>query len=86
MTATNNFSTEIGRGGFGIVFKGSLGDGKFVAVKVLSDASQQGPHEFLNEVLIIISYCPFKNDKIDKPLNWHKMIINYLNPESSSSF
>ena len=49
--ATNNFSTEIGRGGFGIVFKGSLGDGKFVAVKVLSDASQQGPHEFLNEVL-----------------------------------
>ena len=51
--ATNNFSEErvIGRGGFGIVYKGHLGDGKFVAVKVLSDASQQGPHEFLNEVL-----------------------------------
>ena len=49
--ATNNFSTEIGRGGFGIVYEGSLGGGKFVAIKVLSDESQQGPHEFLNEVL-----------------------------------
>ena len=52
--ATNNFSKEnvIGRGGFGFVYKGILEDDKLVAVKVLSDASQQGPHEFLNEVLL----------------------------------
>ena len=50
MRATNNFSTKIGKGGFGVVYKGNLGDGSIIAVKVLSDASQQGSHEFLNEV------------------------------------
>ena len=48
---TNNCLDEIGRGGFGIVYKGHLGDGKFVAVKVSSHASQQGSEQFLNEVL-----------------------------------
>ena len=51
MTATENFSTEIGRGGFGTVYKGHLGGGKVIAVKVLSNASQQGSEQFLNEVL-----------------------------------
>ena len=52
VTATQNFSTIIGKGGFGFVYKGTLANGVPVAVKVLSDASQQGAHEFLNEVYI----------------------------------
>ena len=49
--ATNNFSEVIGRGGFGIVYKGRLEDGKDVAVKVSAHASHPGPEQFLNEVL-----------------------------------
>ena len=54
VTATKNFSTIIGKGGFGFVYKGTLANGVLVAVKVLSDVSQQGAHEFLNEVYIYI--------------------------------
>ncbi|KAI5063543.1 hypothetical protein GOP47_0022090 [Adiantum capillus-veneris] len=48
--ATNNFSSQIGKGGFGPVYKGSLQDGRLVAIKVASNASNQGSKEFLNEV------------------------------------
>ena len=48
--ATNNFTTILGKGGFGIVYKGILTNGVVVAVKVLSNASHQGVEEFLNEV------------------------------------
>jgi serine/threonine protein kinase len=48
--ATENFSREIGRGGFGSVFFGKLQEGNDIAVKVLSLYSHQGVHEFLNEV------------------------------------
>ncbi|GLJ57870.1 hypothetical protein SUGI_1382800 [Cryptomeria japonica] len=50
MTATENFSYKIGRGGFGSVFWGKLPDGKQIAVKVLSLYSKQGAVEFLNEI------------------------------------
>jgi hypothetical protein len=50
--ATQNFSREIGRGGFGSVFFGKLPDGKDIAVKVLSLFSHQGVQEFLNEVIL----------------------------------
>ncbi|KAH7864897.1 hypothetical protein Vadar_022040 [Vaccinium darrowii] len=52
-TATDNFhpSNKIGRGGFGIVFKGTLKDGQKVAVKTLSAGSRQGVHEFLTEII-----------------------------------
>jgi predicted Ser/Thr protein kinase len=59
ITATNNFSTVLGRGGFGYVYKGTLANGVDVAVKVLSDASQQGEQEFLNEVHILSCYLDF---------------------------
>ncbi|XP_047307918.1 cold-responsive protein kinase 1-like [Impatiens glandulifera] len=50
--ATNdfNFSNKIGRGGFGIVYKGILKNGMPVAVKVLSSESKQGSKEFLTEI------------------------------------
>ncbi|KAK9064246.1 hypothetical protein SSX86_015626 [Deinandra increscens subsp. villosa] len=50
--ATYNFdrSTKIGRGGFGVVYKGILKDGTRVAVKTLSAESKQGVREFLAEI------------------------------------
>nr|XP_009761498.1 PREDICTED: G-type lectin S-receptor-like serine/threonine-protein kinase At4g27290 [Nicotiana sylvestris] len=50
--ATDNFSFEnkIGEGGFGQVYKGVLEDGQEVAVTRLSETSEQGLHEFKNEV------------------------------------
>ncbi|XP_073065830.1 G-type lectin S-receptor-like serine/threonine-protein kinase At1g34300 [Primulina eburnea] len=50
--ATNNFSTEIGKGGFGIVYMGKLSDGRVVAVKRLHN-STGGDAEFWAEVTII---------------------------------
>ncbi|KAH9615138.1 hypothetical protein KSS87_002441 [Heliosperma pusillum] len=53
--ATNNFSKDnkIGRGGFGVVYKGILPDGREVAVKRLSQGSGQGDKEFKNEVVLL---------------------------------
>lgn len=46
---TKNFKTVIGKGGFGTVFRGSIGDNQ-VAVKILSESSSQGYKEFQAEV------------------------------------
>ncbi|XP_062094595.1 putative serine/threonine-protein kinase isoform X2 [Humulus lupulus] len=56
--ATKNFhpGNLLGRGGFGPVFQGKLGDGRLIAVKKLSlNKSQQGESEFLAEVRMITS-------------------------------
>lgn len=55
---TENFKNEIGRGGFGSVFSGSLKNGTRVAVKKLtqSESSKQGPKEFRTEVTILNLY------------------------------
>ncbi|KAK2360628.1 putative receptor protein kinase ZmPK1 [Trifolium repens] len=50
--ATKNFSNEIGRGGGGIVYRGTLPDQRHAAIKRLNEA-QQGEGEFLAEVSII---------------------------------
>ncbi|KAI3817673.1 hypothetical protein L1987_11469 [Smallanthus sonchifolius] len=75
--ATNNFSesNKIGEGGFGPVYKGVLEDGQEVAVKRLSDTSQQGIDEFKNELISIsklqhrnlvklLGYCIHGNERI----------------------
>lgn len=68
--ATNNFNevNVIGRGGFGSVFRGVLGDGRMAAIKQLDQSSKQGDLEFRVEVdmlsklhspflLGLIGYC-----------------------------
>ncbi|KAJ7969145.1 Receptor-like kinase [Quillaja saponaria] len=46
---TNSFLDEVGRGGFGKVYKGKLPNGSFVAVKLL-EASRWKGEDFVNEV------------------------------------
>ncbi|KAL7108531.1 hypothetical protein ACP275_06G118400 [Erythranthe tilingii] len=55
VNATNNFSNanELGKGGFGIVYKGEVANGREIAVKRLSKGSGQGMDEFMNEALLI---------------------------------
>ncbi|KAF8659955.1 hypothetical protein HU200_058037 [Digitaria exilis] len=54
-SATDNFNRtkKVGRGGFGTVYKGTIRNGREVAVKVLSAESRQGIREFLTEIDVI---------------------------------
>ena len=47
---TKNFQRQLGQGGFGYVFHGSLENGTEVAVKLKSHSSNQGVKQFLAEV------------------------------------
>ncbi|PIA64879.1 hypothetical protein AQUCO_00100390v1, partial [Aquilegia coerulea] len=53
--ATDEFSdtNKLGQGGFGVVYKGRLRDGRDIAVKRLSKNSDQGEPEFKNEVVLM---------------------------------
>ncbi|EHA8588677.1 putative Cysteine-rich receptor-like protein kinase 25 [Cocos nucifera] len=53
--ATNNFSdaNKLGEGGFGPVYKGTLRDGREIAVKRLSGSSGQGLEELRNELVLV---------------------------------
>uniref|UniRef100_A0A7N0TRW5 Protein kinase domain-containing protein n=1 Tax=Kalanchoe fedtschenkoi TaxID=63787 RepID=A0A7N0TRW5_KALFE len=75
--ATNNFnaSHRLGRGGFGIVYKGTLRNGVQVAVKALAAESRQGVREFMTEINTIsnvrhphlvelIGYCIHDSNRI----------------------
>nr|GEV88222.1 probable LRR receptor-like serine/threonine-protein kinase At1g56140 [Tanacetum cinerariifolium] len=54
-TATDDFSAanKLGEGGFGPVYKGTLDDGRVIAVKQLSIASHQGKSQFMAEIATI---------------------------------
>ncbi|GMI89583.1 hypothetical protein like AT1G11050 [Hibiscus trionum] len=53
--ATNGFSQKnlIGRGAYGVVYKGTLADGTLVAVKQILHLESEGDEDFSNEVEII---------------------------------
>jgi serine/threonine protein kinase len=53
--ATNDFKDEVGRGGFGVVYKGTIqaGSTRVVAVKKLDKVVQDGEKEFKTEVQVI---------------------------------
>ncbi|AQK41732.1 Calcium/calmodulin-regulated receptor-like kinase 1 [Zea mays] len=51
--ATSNFTTLLGQGAFGPVYKADMSSGEVLAVKVLSNNSRQGEKEFQNEVLLL---------------------------------
>ncbi|CAO2834679.1 unnamed protein product [Amaranthus hypochondriacus] len=51
--ATGNFSSLIGSGGFGAVYKGTLLDGTIVAVKKITNLGVQGKTEFCTEIAVI---------------------------------
>ncbi|KAM1571180.1 hypothetical protein ACFX10_036102 [Malus domestica] len=54
-TATGDFnpSNKLGEGGYGPVYKGTLSDGRVVAVKQLSVSSHQGKSQFVSEIATI---------------------------------
>ncbi|KAL9383222.1 hypothetical protein Peur_023545 [Populus x canadensis] len=88
--ATDNFSADnkLGEGGFGSVYKGTLTDGREIAVKRLSKNSRQGIGEFKTEVEYIVKFqhrnlvqllgCCFEGDE--------KMLIYEFLPNKSLDF
>nr|KAJ0190655.1 hypothetical protein LSAT_V11C800396870 [Lactuca sativa] len=88
---TDNFKIDnkIGEGGFGPVYKGVLEYGKVIAVKRLSETSQQGLDEFQNEVICIaklqhrnlvklLGYCIHGNERI--------LVYEYMENKSLDHF
>ncbi|CAM6031767.1 unnamed protein product [Sphagnum compactum] len=72
---TNKFNQILGEGSFGTVCYGKLPNGQEVAVKRLSGNSQQGAHEFYNEVdllsrvhhknlVALVGYCQEGKEQI----------------------
>lgn len=55
MAATDGFnnSTQVGRGGYGKVYRGVLSDNTVVAIKRAEEGSLQGQKEFLTEIQLL---------------------------------
>ncbi|MCO5600973.1 hypothetical protein L7F22_055090 [Adiantum nelumboides] len=78
-SVTNNFSQEnvLGKGGFGVVYKGELDDGTKIAVKRMeaSVVSSKGLKEFQSEIAVLtkvrhrhlvslLGYCMYGNERL----------------------
>ncbi|KAI4340062.1 hypothetical protein MLD38_024936 [Melastoma candidum] len=86
--ATCNFTTLIGQGAFGPVYKAQMSMGEVVAVKVLATDSKQGEKEFQTEVMLLgrlhhrnlvnlVGYCAEKGQ--------HMLIYVYMSKGSLAS-
>ncbi|KAL8033643.1 hypothetical protein ABFX02_13G173000 [Erythranthe guttata] len=86
--ATCNFTTLIGQGSFGPVYKAQMLTGETVAVKVLATDSKQGEKEFQTEVMLLgrlhhrnlvnlVGYCAEKHQ--------HMLIYVYMSRGSLAS-
>ncbi|XP_008776619.1 calcium/calmodulin-regulated receptor-like kinase 1 isoform X2 [Phoenix dactylifera] len=86
--ATSNFTTLLGQGAFGPVYKAQMPTGETVAVKVLATHSKQGEKEFQTEVLLLgrlhhrnlvnlVGYCSEKGQ--------HMLIYEYMTNGSLAS-
>ncbi|GKD32703.1 probable serine/threonine-protein kinase PBL7 isoform X2 [Tanacetum coccineum] len=77
LSATGGFgkSNVIGQGGFGLVYRGVLQDGRKIAVKLMDQAGKQGEEEFRVEVemlsrlrspylLALIGYCSESHHRV----------------------
>ncbi|XP_068637429.1 calcium/calmodulin-regulated receptor-like kinase 2 isoform X1 [Aristolochia californica] len=73
--ATHNFTTVLGQGSFGPVYKATMPTGETGAVKVLASNSKQGEREFQTEVLLLarlhhrnlvnlVGYCVDKGQRM----------------------
>ncbi|OEL14093.1 Calcium/calmodulin-regulated receptor-like kinase 2 [Dichanthelium oligosanthes] len=82
--ATSNFTTILGQGSFGPVYKAVMATGEVVAVKVLASDSRQGEREFQTEVALLsrlhhrnlvnlVGYCVEKGDN-KQSLSWQERL------------
>lgn len=75
--ATRNFdsATQLGRGGYGKVYKGILSDDTIVAIKRAEEGSLQGEKEFLTEIELLsrlhhrnlvslVGYCEEEGEQV----------------------
>uniref|UniRef100_A0A7N0UZZ3 Protein kinase domain-containing protein n=1 Tax=Kalanchoe fedtschenkoi TaxID=63787 RepID=A0A7N0UZZ3_KALFE len=87
-SATSNFTTVIGQGSFGPVYKALMGTGEMAAVKVLACDSRQGSKEFITEVLLsgrlhhrnivnLVGYCAERGQ--------HMLVYVYMSNGSLAS-
>ncbi|XP_023551976.1 calcium/calmodulin-regulated receptor-like kinase 1 [Cucurbita pepo subsp. pepo] len=86
--ATGNFTSVIGQGAFGSVYKATLPSGETVAVKVLATNSKQGEKEFQTEVMLLgrlhhrnlvnmVGYCAERGE--------HMLVYVYMSKGSLAS-
>lgn len=79
--AASNFevTNQIGQGGYGKVYKGTLADGTVVAIKRAEQGSLQGQKEFFTEIELLsrlhhrnlvslIGYCDEQNEQVQSPM------------------
>ncbi|KAJ8770065.1 hypothetical protein K2173_010110 [Erythroxylum novogranatense] len=91
VSATKDFhpTHKLGEGGFGPVYKGTLDNGREIAVKKLSHSSNQGMKQFTNEakllarvqhrnIVNLVGYCAHSNEKL--------LIYEYVANESLDRF